>query len=445
MTLFGTAGIRGTVADDVTPERALQVGQAVGRDGGTFVVGIDGRVSSPALGAAMTAGLQSAGGSVVRLGRCPTPTLAYASQGRRGVMITASHNPPSDNGIKLFVDGCEYDRDAEQRIESRVEVGENTVDWTKWGDTRQSSPLEPYRGAITSYAEDHGDAVDSLSVAVDCGNGMASLATPQVLRALGADVRALEASIDGYFPGRQSKPTPESLTALRSFVAETDTALGIGHDGDADRIVVVDGDGEIVHEDTVLAILAAHYVRASEAEDPVVVTTPNASGRIDERVRAEGGRVERIRLGALHEGIAQADGTVVFAAEPWKHIHPDLGGWIDGVASAAVLTTLVATEGLERLREPITERPYRKRSVECPDDRKAAVMAALESSLPGQFPEAAAATEYGVRLTFPDDAWTLVRPSGTEPYIRVYAESDDVDDLTDSVVGIVEDAIDATA
>ncbi|PSP95667.1 phosphomannomutase [Halobacteriales archaeon QS_4_62_28] len=441
MTLFGTAGIRGAVADDATPERALRVGQAVGRDGDEFVVGIDGRVTSPALGAAMTAGLQSAGGSVAQLGQCPTPTLAYASQGRRGVMITASHNPPADNGIKLFVDGSEYDRDAEQRIESRVEAGENTVDWTEWGDTRQTTPLEPYRATIIAYADGHGDLVADLSVAVDCGNGMAGLATPQVLRALGADVHALEASVDGYFPGRQSKPTPESLTALRSFVDETDTAFGIGHDGDADRIVVVDGDGEIVHEDTVLAILAAHYVRVSEVDNPVVVTTPNASARIDERVRAEGGTVERIRLGALHEGIAQASGTVVFAAEPWKHIHPRLGGWIDGVASAAILTKLVATHGLERLRDPITERPYRKRSVECPDDHKASVMTTLESTLPEAFPNATVTTEYGVRLTFPNDSWTLVRSSGTEPYIRVYAESDDVEYLTDTVVGIVEDAV----
>ncbi|NLV11063.1 phosphomannomutase [Halomicrobium mukohataei] len=444
MELFGTAGIRGTVAETVTPERALRVGQAVGRDGAEFVVGLDGRVTGPALAAAVESGIESAGGSVVHIGQCPTPALAYASQGRRGVMLTASHNPPEDNGIKLFVDGSEYDREAEQRIEGRVAAGDNAAEWSAWGDTERATVLDEYRDAVAAYAADHGNEPLDVTVAVDCGNGMGALATPQVLRALGADVRALEASVDGYFPARQSKPTPESLAALRSFVADTDAAFGIGHDGDADRIVIVDGDGDVVHEDTVLAILAEHYVRRSSARDPVVVTTPNASGRIDERVDEAGGRVERIRLGALHEGIAAAEGTVVFAAEPWKHVHTAFGGWIDGVASAAVLTTLIADVGLDALREPVTERPYRKHSVDCPDEHKTATMERLATTLPETFPEAAVETEYGVRLTFPDDSWTLVRPSGTEPYVRVYAESDDVDDLVERVAETVEQAV-ATA
>jgi phosphomannomutase len=276
---------------------------------------------------------------------------------------------------------------------------------------------------------------------------MASLATPQVLRELGAEVVALNANVDGHFTARESKPTAESLTDLRSFVADSPARFGIGHDGDADRIVIVDGDGKVVHEDTILAIVAEPYVREATADDPVVVTTPNASGRIDERVRAAGGRVERVRLGALHEGMASArsggsEGTsVAFAAEPWKHIHPAFGSWIDGVASAAVLTRLVADQGLSSLRDRVTERPYRKKSVPCPDEQKAAAMSQLERTLPETFPEASVDMEYGVRLEFDGGEWTLVRPSGTEPYIRVYAESDDVDDLVATVVERVEQAI----
>jgi phosphomannomutase len=192
-------------------------------------------------------------------------------------------------------------------------------------------------------------------------------------------------------------------------------------------------------------VLAEHYVRASDAADPVVVTTPNASGRIDERVEAADGRVERVRLGALHEGIAAAragGGEVVFAGEPWKHVHTRLGPWIDGVASAAVLSVLVADRGLDALREPVTERPYRKVSVDCPDDRKVETMERLATGLPESFPEADVETEHGVRLSFEDGSWTLVRPSGTEPYVRVYAESESVDALVDSVVDAVERAVD---
>jgi len=458
MELFGTAGIRGDVRTTVTPELALAVGRAVGddADGGAVVVGRDGRTTGDGLATAVESGLVSAGADVERIGQVPTPALAFASRDRRGVMLTASHNPPHDNGIKVFVDGEEYDDDGEARIERRVADGAEPVAWDQWGRSRQADVLPAYRAAVADFAARHGAALDGLSVAVDCGNGMASVATPHVLRELGGQVDAINANVDGHFPGRESKPTPESLRDLRTYVADghgSDEAghggapLGIGHDGDADRIVIVDADGDVVHEDTVVAILAEHYVRASDAGDPVVVTTPNASARIDERVRAAGGRVERVRLGALHVGIAQAraagddDTAVVFAAEPWKHIHTRFGGWIDGVASAAVFARLVADRGLDALREPVTERPYRKESVECPDESKGAAMDGLAESLPDQFPAASVDTEYGVRLELPDGSWTLVRPSGTEPYVRVYAESEAVDELVETVTAAVRDAI----
>jgi phosphomannomutase len=447
MELFGTAGIRGDVRTAVTPELALAVGRAAGADGGEFVLGRDGRTTGAGLADAMAAGLTSAGADVVRVGQVPTPTVGFASRGRRGVVITASHNPPTDNGIKLFADGQEYDDEAEAAVEERVSADPNPLVWDEWGATTEVDLLADYRSAVVDYAEGYGAPLDGLEIAVDCGNGMAGLATPQALRELGADVRALNANVDGHFPGRESKPTAETLRDLRSFVAEGEAELGIGHDGDADRIVIVDADGEVVHEDTVLAILAEHYVRASEAGDPVVVTTPNASGRIDERVETAGGRVERVRLGALHVGIANArrngseETSVAFAAEPWKHIHTRFGGWIDGVASAAVFARLVAETGLDALREPVTERPYRKGDVRCPDEAKTAAMDLLAERLPGTFPDADVETEHGVRLSFADGSWVLVRPSGTEPYLRVYVESDDADAVLETVTGVATDAV----
>jgi phosphomannomutase len=456
MELFGTAGIRGDTTTRVTPDLALRVGRAAGlaaveAGDAEFVIGRDGRTTGRALASAVESGLLSAGATVRRAGVLPTPALAYASRGRRGVMLTASHNPPTDNGLKLFVDGVEYDRRREETVESRVDADAPPVQWDRWGTVERVTPLARYRRAVVSYARGLADGgePEGLRVAVDCGNGVGALATPAVLRELGVRVVGLNDNVDGHFPGRESKPTPESLADLRAFVADDDAALGLAHDGDADRIVVVDGTGEVVHEDTVVAVLAAAYVRSAprEATDPVVVTTPNASGRIDERVAAAGGRVERVRLGALHEGIADAraaGGDVVFAAEPWKHLHTRFGGWIDGVCSAAVVVRLVAGHdgGLAGLRAPVTERPYRKLSVPCPDDRKRSAMAALETTLPETYPGTDVDTEHGVRLEFPDASWLLVRPSGTEPYIRVYAESDDVDALAEEVRSVVERAVD---
>jgi phosphomannomutase len=451
MELFGTAGIRGDTTHRVTPELALAVGRAAGlaaaeTEDPEFVVGRDGRTTGEALASAVEAGLLSAGATVRRAGVLPTPALAFASRGRRGVMLTASHNPPTDNGLKLFVDGVEYDRGQEETVERRVDDDAPSVPWDRWGSTETVTPLPRYRRAVASYARGVGADLDGLSVTVDCGNGVGALATPQVLEALGAHVVGLNDNVDGHFPGRESKPTPESLVDFRAFVADGDFDLGLAHDGDADRLVVLDATGEVVHEDTVLAMYAAAYVRSASVDDPVVVTTPNASARIDERVTALGGRVERVRLGALHEGIAaarNAGGDVVFAAEPWKHIHPGFGGWIDGVCSAAVVARLVAgyDDGLDGLRDPITERPYRKLSIPCPDDRKRSVMATLETSLPAAFSECTVDTEHGVRLEFPDASWLLVRPSGTEPYVRVYAESDDVDALAAEAQSVVESAV----
>ncbi|MEF8853619.1 MAG: phosphopentomutase/phosphoglucosamine mutase [Haloarculaceae archaeon] len=450
MELFGTAGVRGDVRTKVTPELALAVGRAAGADGGEFVVGRDGRTTGEGLAAAMTAGLTSASADVVRAGQVPTPAIGYASRGRRGVVVTASHNPPTDNGIKLFADGQEYDDDAEARVEDRVDEDPDPAAWDEWGGTVEAEILPEYRSALVEYARDYRASLDGLHVAVDCGNGMASLATPQVLRELGADVHAIHANVDGHFSGRESKPTPETLGDLRAFVADGDADLGVAHDGDADRVVVVDSGGEVVHEDTVLAILAERYVRGSTAGDPVVVTTPNASGRIDERVAAAGGRVERVRLGALHVGIASAreagtdETSVAFAAEPWKHIHTKLGGWIDGVASAAVLARLVAGTGLDALRDPVTERPYRKTEVHCPDAAKAAAMERVMERLPETFPEADVETEHGVRLTFDDGGWLLVRPSGTEPYLRLYVESEDVDTLLEEATRVLDTVVEST-
>jgi len=455
MTLFGTAGIRGPVTE-ITPSLALSVGQAAAKPGETFVVGRDGRETGPALAAAMEAGLESAGGDVYRLGQVPTPALAFASQGRKGVMITASHNPPTDNGIKCFDDGIEFDSHAENVIEARVaEETAQTAPWEEWGRADRTEILDQYREAVVEFVagrfDDDGLPLAGQSIAVDCGAGVGALATPQVLERLGARVVGVNATVDGHFPARESKPTPETLSEFCAFVADGAFDLGLAHDGDADRLVVLDPDGEVIHEDTVLAVVAEHYTAGSDAEDPVVVTTPNASARIDERVRAAGGRVERVRLGSLHEGIAREraaggdDSEVVFAAEPWKHIHLPFGGWIDGILSAATVGALVAEAGdTATLRDPVTERPYRKVSVDCPDEHKSTAMARLETSLPETFPEGSVDTDYGVRLEFSDASWLLVRPSGTEPYVRIYAESDAVDDLVSSAREVVETAINDT-
>ena len=453
MVSFGTAGIRGDVASYLPPETVVQIGRAISPLGPEVVVGRDARESGEALVDAIASGLCSGGSDVVRIGQVPTPALAYASRERIGVMITASHNPPSDNGVKVFQDGSEIDRDVERAIEGRCSKEYAPADWDSWGGAREDDVLEEYTTAVCEYVETIGEPPQDLTIAIDCGNGVGALATPSVLHDIGVETRTVNGRLDGRFPARESAPTPEALDEFRSYVGDGPYDLGFAHDGDADRLVVIDERGDLVHEDTVLAILAHAYVSTSGCADPVVLTTPNASTRIDERVAAAGGSVERTALGTLHEGIASIEDSVtspqrrvVFAAEPWKHIHPDFGPWIDGVASAGVFVRLIAEAGsLDRLREPVTERPYRKESLPCPPHAAQDVLDTLETELPTQFPGASVTTTHGIRVSFPDGGWILVRPSGTEPKIRMYAEDPDVDTLLGDVREIVEVAIDQAA
>lgn len=438
MELFGTSGVRGRVGDRITLERAAAVGTAAGQDGDRFVVGRDARTTGQALADALSAGLQRAGATVERIGVVPTPTVAWASQGRRAIVVTASHNPPDHNGLKCFVDGREYDRPAERRIERRLDEPPDGVDPLEYGSAHRRSVLEAYRDRLVEYARERVGPIEDLGVAVDCGTGTAGLVVPQVLDRLGADVLAVDANLDGTFPARQSRPTAESLERTRALIAERDHLdCGVAHDGDTDRTVLIDGAGAIVPADTVLAILAAHYL---DGDGSVVVTTPNTSDRIDARARECGGRVERAPLGTLQSGL---DANVAFAGEPWKHVHPPLGPWIDGVASAAVLCGLIDRDGLTALRDPIDERPTREVSIDCPEDRKPAAMERVTDRLPATIDHEAVDLTYGVRLDLPA-GWVMVRPSGTEPVLRVYLEHPDADALLDRVREVVTDAVEST-
>lgn len=449
MSLFGTAGIRGSVQSFVSPQLAVAIGKAVGTDSSHTVVGRDSRLSGPALQSAIVSGLKCTGSRVTVGGVVPTPALAHASRGKYGIMVTASHNPPSDNGIKIFVNGIEADEEMESEITRRVENGVEMAQWQDWKTAESMDILSKYRDSLISYALTRQCDLSGLTIALSCGNGTAGIIAPAVFRDLNAQVSALNANPDGHFSARDSKPTPESLQAFRRFVSRGDFSFGLAYDGDADRVVVVSSSGDIIHEDTIIAILGEHSVRESTVSDPVVITTPNASSRIDDRINEAGGRVERCPLGALHEGIASIESngqpgtSVVFAAEPWKHIHPDFGGWIDGILSGIVLGQLAASVGgFETLREPVEERPYQKLNVECPDELKERAMEILEHRVDLKFPDARINTDYGIRVEQSDGSWFLIRPSGTEPYLRIYVEApNDIEELAKASRQIVVEAV----
>ena len=420
--MFGTSGVRGPVGDVVTAELALSIGRAVATDGAsTVLVGRDARDSGRFLADAVAAGLAECGADVVDLGRVATPTLAR-SIGRldadAGVVVTASHNPPPDNGLKLWTpSGQAFDTDRRERITEIVEADSYAVaDWDASGDRQRDSTATAAHEAALVDAVD-GDPVDGLEVVVDVGNGVGGV-TADALVELGADVTTLNAQPDGAFPGRPSEPTAETLTDLCGQVATSDADLGIAHDGDADRMLAVDETGTFVPKDVLLALFARRAVRDAGGGD--VAVPVDTSRCVDDAVTDAGGELVRTKVGDVFVAEAAAEPGAVFGGEPsgaW--IWPDETLCPDGPLAACKLAALVGGRGpFSELVGSVDTYPLSRDNIEVDD--KAAVVDRVAADIRADFE--CVDTIDGVRVDT-DDGWFLIRASGTQPLIRVTAEA----------------------
>ncbi|MFP8957764.1 phosphoglucosamine mutase [Natrialbaceae archaeon A-CW3] len=416
--MFGTSGIRGAVGDVVTADLALSVGRAVATEGyDRVVVGRDVRKSGEVLGDALVAGLRECGADVVDVGVAATPTVARAVgwlEADAGVVITASHNPETDNGIKLWnPSGKAFGPDQRDAIADRVERGEyDLADWNGQG-SRRTNP-----DAADHHAEAIRKAVDletEPTVVVDLGNG-AGLVTADVLVDLGCAVRTLNGQPDGSFPGRPSEPNEETLETLMATVAHTDADLGIAHDGDADRMVAVDETGAFVPKDVLLALFA----REAAGEGDRVAAPVDTSLTVDDALADVGATLTKTPVGDVYVAERATDDDVVFGGEP-------SGAWIwpeetlcpDGPLAAAKLVALAADRGpLSELVGSVDTYPIRRNSLEV--DEKGAVMAAVNDLVADRYDQVDALD--GVRVDR-GDGWFLLRASGTQPLVRVTAEA----------------------
>ena len=415
--MFGTSGIRGRIGDEVTCDLALAVGRALASEGyETVVVGRDARESGQLLADAAVSGLRECGADAIRLGQQATPTVARSVgwlDADAGVMVTASHNPAPDNGLKLWTSsGRAFDE--RQREEIATRVREENHDLRAWNDlgeeTSWDAARERHLQAVTSAA-----APGDCSIAVDAGNGVGQV-TAEALRRLGHDVQTLNDRPDGSFPARPSEPTAENCRGLSQFVAATDADLGIAHDGDADRMRAATESGEFVAGDLLLAVFARE---AATPGDEVAVPV-DTSLSVADSLEEQGASVSRTRVGDVYVAERATDAGVAFGGEPsgaW--IWPDETLCPDGPLAACRLAGLVARRGsLDRLVGEIETYPLERGTVET--DRKAAAMERVRDRLVGGYDETD--TLDGVRVGT-DDGWFLVRASGTQPLIRVTAEA----------------------
>ena len=421
--LFGTSGIRGKVGDEITPELALDFGKAISTylgQGHDVVIGYDTRTSNQMLERAVSAGLLQGGCNVLTLGMVPTPVVGYATMklgADAGVMITASHNQSPDNGIKLWnPDGMAFLQKQERIIEKIIhEKNFINASWQDIGKIEDVSPV------INDYIEDLLNLMNlqtDLKVVVDCANGAASYLSPLILRKTGCKVISLNAQPDGFFPGRKPEPSAANLQELMKVVKATGADLGIAHDGDADRMVAVDEKGRMADFDKLLALISAEI-------GGCVVTTVDASACVERAMEEVGGKVERTKVGDVHVAEMIHDIGATFGGEPsgtW--LHPQFCMCPDGILSALRVIELVQSKGpLSKLLDEIPSYPTIRDKIDCQEDQKYSIMEKAESELSLIFDDVRDVNlKDGVRISFSDGSWVLVRPSGTESFIRITLE-----------------------
>ncbi|TFG65974.1 MAG: phosphomannomutase/phosphoglucomutase [Gemmatimonadales bacterium] len=426
-TIFREYDIRGVVGDDLTDDVAFGVGRAyatrwrqeTGRSSGRIAVGHDNRPSSPALAKAMCDGLNASGLDVVLLDTVPTPTLYYATvvlETDGGIQITGSHNPPEYNGIKMVVSGGSVYGDAIQDLRKLLE-SESYFDGQ--GSTTRAEILDRYAREIGERARVDGP----VRVVLDCGNGTGSVIAPEALRAAGIEVLCLYCESDGSFPNHHPDPTVDkNLVDLIAMVRESGADLGIGLDGDADRIGAVDGNGRIVRGDHLLLLFALDVLPDLPGSE--IVFDVKCSQALPEMIEAAGGVPIMWKTGhsLIKERMKQGGSPV--AGEMSGHIcfADRFYGFDDAIYAAARLAQMVQHRGrsLAEMADDIPAYPSTPElRVDCTEDTKFEVVEKI-ARLYKQSHDVVDID--GVRILF-EDGWALVRASNTQPVIVVRFES----------------------
>ena len=434
MDVFGSSGVRGIVGDRITPSFVGDVAAAAGTVLGSETVGIarDTRTTGEMFVDAAASELAAVGCSVRRLGIVPTPgAQAYADRhGIPVVMITASHNPPAYNGVKLIGDdGIELPKRTLERIETRLATGGlEGVEYADVGTTRSIEGVpETYVDGLLEYLDGTdlraSIAAADLTVALDPGHGAGALTSPRFFRELGCRVVTLNAQPDGHFPGRDPEPVAENLGDLRRLVRASDADLGIAHDGDGDRAIFVDERGRHIEGDASFAALAAAELGAGD----VAVSAVNVSQRLVDAVDDAGAELELTSIGStfiitrirelLEEGArvpiaGEGNGGVLF---------PGFRIARDGAYAAAQFLALLADRPASEVADEYGGYAMVRRNVEYDGAaERAAMLEAAEAY--AESADAELTTLDGYRLDY-GDAWVLARPSGTEPLVRLYAEA----------------------
>ena len=443
--LFGTDGVRGQANTwPMTADLALRLGAAAGRyfrkdgtNGHRVVIGKDTRLSCYMLENALTAGLTSTGMNVLLLGPVPTPAVGYLTRSMRadlGIMISASHNPATDNGIKFFgPDGFKLSDEAEAAIEAILEGEIAPVPPLEIGRARR---IDDGRGRYVEYAKTtlpRGLRLNGLKVVIDCANGAAYRAAPEVLWELGAEVIPVGVDPDGYNINRELGST--NPRAAAETVVAHGADLGIALDGDADRVVIIDETGKLADGDQIMALLAGRWAEGGRLNAGTLVATVMSNLGLERHLAGRGLRLERTAVGDRYVVERMRAGGFNLGGEQSGHIvMTDYATTGDGlIAGLQFLGAMVETgrkaSALVRQFDPV---PQLLRNV-----RYAA----------GQAPMEAVAVRDAIRdaeARLAGCGRLLIRKSGTEPLVRVMVECEDpalMETIVDGLVQEIESAL----
>ena len=409
---FGTDGVRGVVGDDLTSDLVARLGTAYGRwsDGESVLVGRDTRASGPGLERALSAGLAASGSEALSGGILPTPAVALLAE-ESGAVVSASHNPPQYNGVKFFRGGWKLEDDEEEAIE-------RLLDGVSAGETRATEPSESLAPTSTAFSaryvdlvcERFGGPLDGLRVAVDCANGAMYEVGPQAFERLGAHVVTIGNRPDGTNINVRCGAT--DLALLSRIVAGGDFELGVAFDGDGDRMLAVDSQGNALDGDEILAVIALHlgvdtvavtemtnlgFHRLMEERGVRVLTTAVGDRYVLEALRREGGKLGGEQSGHI------------------MYLEGHKTG--DGLVGAILLSRAIRERGesLERLAGAMTKLPQAKVNVPV---RTKGIPEALRTEI----------------NALAGSGRVVVRPSGTEPVVRILAEAE-TDEAAETLCG----------
>jgi len=425
--LFGTNGVRGVVNKELTAELVLKLSMATGTyfKGSDLTVGGDGRVSSPVFIDIVGSGLASVGCQVWDLGMITTPALQFLTKNwnlKGGVMITASHNPPQYNGLKVMGrQGVELPHEEELKIEQIFFASKWRV--TEWNKVKKPLPVSD---RFTDYIQSIIDNLDmqpprrSFRVLVDAANGVSVLATPPLLEKLGCKVLTLNGEIDGTFPGRAPEPTPENLRKTSRILPSVHADFGVAHDGDGDRAVFLDEHGDVCWGDQTFALVIKDFLESHPGQK--IVTPISSSQMIEDIAERFGGEVVYTPVGSVYvSNLMLKIGAKLGGEENGGVFYAPHVAARDGAMTTAMIYKIVA-ETRRPLSKLIAELPNYyivKDKIPCPDSIKAPVTEQIQH-LPtkGKF-----LAIDGIKIWIPPRSWILIRPSGTEPIFRILAEA----------------------